>query len=77
MSVEQFIKVWQATQPKQTTAIRTDAVLFGTVPSLFTWPGDLREHLAESPHNMNPNELRIASPRQLVAWHDGWHLQNR
>lgn len=81
MTAAKLVTVWKATQPappppppERPTTLRSDAVYYGSVPSLYTWPGDLREHLAGAPHHVPRQQLRIMSPRELVATHDAWHV---
>jgi hypothetical protein len=90
--VARLIEIWRATQAPRKNAtpppppppaeatnrpIRSDGVFYGSVPSLYSWPGDLRDHLAGPPHNLPWTQTRVMTPRELVAAHDGWHLRNR
>jgi hypothetical protein len=49
----------------------------GSVPSRWSWPGDLRVHLTQPPHSLNPSRVARMSDRECVAWHDAWHDKRR
>lgn len=40
----------------------------------YDWPGDLRQHLTQAPHNLSAAQVAAMSDAQVMAWHDNWHV---
>ncbi len=48
---------------------------YGMYRSVYYWPGDLRQHLKGSPHNLDSSYVNSLSDEQAISVHDNWHIQ--
>jgi hypothetical protein len=55
---------------------RTPHLVYGLYRSVYDWPGDLRQHLMNSPHNLAPQYVASLSDEQAISVHDQWHIQH-
>ena len=60
------------TAPAKPKAI-SRGLYYGTYRSVYDWPGDLRQHLMGSPHNMG-SEVYSMSDGECISAHDQWHI---
>lgn len=63
-------------QQQQRVVLRHGGLYYGRYPSTYDWPGDLRAHLTQSPHNYSWDYVNSLSDQQVIAVHDQWHIQH-
>lgn len=49
-------------------------IYYGQYQSVYTWPGNLREHLQASPHNFPREMVEAMSDAECIRQHDQWHI---
>lgn len=61
-------------QPNRSGAVLQHRPLFyGQRPSTFDWPGELRHHLTQPPHNYPRSRVDAMSDSEVIRAHDSWH----
>lgn len=58
------------------STVRRAGLYYRRGGSTYDWPGDLRTHLTQSPHNLSWATVQSWSDGQCIAWHDSWHIRN-
>lgn len=54
-------------------ALKRHGVFYGQRPSQWNWPGELRHHLTQPPHNYPRSRVDAMSDQEVIRAHDAWH----
>ena len=54
-------------------AVPKAPLIYGKRPSEWDWPGDLRKHLTQPPHNYPRSQVDSMTDEEVIQAHDAWH----
>lgn len=52
----------------------TSKIYYGQYRSIYNWPGNLRYHLTESPHNLSQEMVEAMDDAECIRQHDEYHI---